>query len=154
MQREHHQVPHARIALQVNTAGMCPPLLFALRLLLQLICWSCRSCICYCWLTFSSVCAFWCASRYLVLLSSKLLTHLCYAWYMYMTEPISLWNASILDCMSVCILTLCVILLLLLALEHQHARIALQVNTAGTCPPLLFALRLLLQLICWSCRCC
>ena len=39
-------------------------------------------------LAFSSVCAFccwihWCASRYFVLLSSKLLTHLCYAWYMY-----------------------------------------------------------------------
>ena len=31
-------MPHARIALQVNTAGTCPPLLHALRLLLQLIC--------------------------------------------------------------------------------------------------------------------
>ena len=44
----------------------------------------------------------WCESRYFVLLSSKLLTHLCYAWYMSMTESIYLWYASILDCIYVC----------------------------------------------------
>ena len=69
---------------------------------------------------------------------------------MYMTESIYLCNASILDCMSVCTLTLCVKSFIVQREQYQvlHARIALQVNTAGTCPPLLLALRLLLQLIC------
>ncbi len=42
-----------------------------------------------------------------------------------------------------CILTLCVSLLL--DMEQEHARIALQVNTAGTFHPLLLVLRLLIS---------
>ena len=83
--------------------------------------------------------------------ASKLLTHLCYAWCMHMTESISLWYASILECMYVCILTLSVLSWIVQWEQHQvlHARNALQVNTAGTFTILLLALRLL-QLICWS----
>jgi hypothetical protein len=52
VQQEQHQVLHARIALQVNTAGTFPILILALPLL-QLICWSssCCSmvlCVCVC----------------------------------------------------------------------------------------------------------
>ena len=86
----------------VSSTSTCAPTITATHILILYM-------FRYCWLTFSSVCEFcfwihWCASRYFVLLSSKLLTHLCYAWSMYI-----IWlNPSISEIPRYSIVCLCV----------------------------------------------